>query len=125
MKLVKHSGTDIASAYKKVLEKVAAQKYYLIDFIIWSDSFISNAPLHFLKEYPGIQSVTMKYCVPGHSCCQEVDIAHSLMEKAMNKSEVYSPLGLERVLKQINRSIILFRAIQFQKADIFFPLPSY
>ncbi|PSN57176.1 hypothetical protein C0J52_01489 [Blattella germanica] len=94
------------------------------DFITWSDSFISNAPLHFLKEYPGIQSVTMKYCVPGHSCCQEVDIAQSLIEKAMNKSEVYYPLGIERVLKQINRSRRI-REIQFQQADIFFPLPSY
>ena len=61
----------------------------------------------------------MKYSVPGHSCCQEVDSAYSLIEKAMNKSEVYSPLGLERVLKQINRSRPI-KGIQLQQADLYF-----
>ena len=75
---------------------------YLTELITWSDCFpqnrnscISNETLHFLKENPGIQSLTMKYSVPDHSCCQEVDSAQILIEKAMNKSEVYSPLGLE------------------------------
>ncbi|PSN48120.1 hypothetical protein C0J52_05808 [Blattella germanica] len=66
----------------------------------------------------------MKYSVPGHSCCQEVDSAYSLIEKAMNKSEVYSPLGLERELKQINISKHI-RAIQLQQADLnFFHFPA-
>ncbi|GBL91819.1 hypothetical protein AVEN_172744-1 [Araneus ventricosus] len=45
----------------------------------------------------------MKYSLPGHSCVQEVDSVHSSIEKAMNKIDFYSLIGLIRILKQVNR----------------------
>ena len=81
------SGNDIASACTKLLETVVSENV----LITWSDScvqqnrnsLISNAVLHFLKENPQINSVTMKYSLPGHSCCP--DSAYSVIEKAMKK----------------------------------------
>jgi hypothetical protein len=42
----------------------------------------------------------MKYSLPGHSSCQEVDSAHSSIEKAMANVDVFSPVGLVKLLKQ-------------------------
>ncbi|GBM20885.1 hypothetical protein AVEN_253694-1 [Araneus ventricosus] len=50
------------------------------------------------------KSVTMKYYLPGHSCVQEVDSVHINIEKVMNKTDFYSPIGLIRILKQVNPS---------------------
>lgn len=58
----------------------------------------------------------MKYSVPGHSCVQLVDNAHSLIEKAMQKSEFYSPVSLIRVLKQANVKKP-FQIIQMKESD--------
>lgn len=44
----------------------------------------------------------MKYSVAGHSCIQEVDNAHSQIEKSLMHIEVWSPIGLIRVLLGIN-----------------------
>ncbi|GBL93030.1 hypothetical protein AVEN_54661-1 [Araneus ventricosus] len=44
----------------------------------------------------------MAYSLPGHSCVLEVDSVHSNIEKAMNKTDFYSPIGLIRILKQDN-----------------------
>ncbi|GBN65007.1 hypothetical protein AVEN_57018-1 [Araneus ventricosus] len=44
----------------------------------------------------------VKYSLPRHSCVQEVDSVHSNIEKAMNKTDFYSPIGLIRILKQVN-----------------------
>lgn len=117
------TGNDLASAFMKMLEVIHSENEFT-DLITWSDScipqnrnsFISNAVLHFLKENPNINSLIMKYSLPGHSCCQEVDSAHSLIEKAMKKTEIYSPLGLTRLLKQINK-FRPYRVIQLQQQD--------
>ncbi|GBO13188.1 hypothetical protein AVEN_124412-1 [Araneus ventricosus] len=44
----------------------------------------------------------MKYSLPGHSYVQEVDSVHRSIEKTMNKTDFYSPIGLIRILKQVN-----------------------
>ncbi|GBM06057.1 hypothetical protein AVEN_49437-1 [Araneus ventricosus] len=46
----------------------------------------------------------MKYYLPGHSCVQKVDSVHSNIEKVMDKTDFYSPIGLIRILKQVNPS---------------------
>ncbi|GBL90709.1 hypothetical protein AVEN_219369-1 [Araneus ventricosus] len=82
----------------------------ITELITWPDScvpqnrnsIISNSVLHFLKDNPEVKSVTMKYSLPGHSCVQEVDSVHSNIEKAINKTDFYSPIGLIRILKQVN-----------------------
>lgn len=45
----------------------------------------------------------MKYSIPGHSCIQEVDNAHSQIEKAIKNLEIWSPIGLTRELLKVNR----------------------
>ncbi|GBN48489.1 hypothetical protein AVEN_238656-1 [Araneus ventricosus] len=103
------AGNDIASAFHKILT-VLTEKNDITELITWSDScdpqnrnsIISNSVLHSLKDNPQVKSVTMKYSLPGHSGVQEVDSVHSNIEKAMNKIDFYSPIGLIRILKQVN-----------------------
>jgi len=45
----------------------------------------------------------MKYSVAGHSCIQEVDNAQSQIKKLLMHIEVWSPIGLIRVLLGVNR----------------------
>jgi hypothetical protein len=119
------SGNDLASALYKILGKVA-EEHEFTELILWSDScvpqnrnsFISCAVQNFLHEHPHVSKVTMKYSVPGHSCIQEVDNAHSMIEKAMSQNEFYSPLGLIRILKTINRKSPL-RVLQLKDDDFF------
>ncbi|GBN81666.1 hypothetical protein AVEN_17906-1 [Araneus ventricosus] len=75
------------------------------------NSIISNSVLHFLKGNPQV-----KYSLPKHSCVQEVDFVHSNIEKAMNKTDFYSPIGLIRILKQANPRRP-YRVIQMRSDD--------
>ena len=117
------SGNDLASAFCKILSDVAEEND-VGDLIPWSDScvpqnrnsILSNAVLHFLRDNPNINSITMKYSLPGHSCVQEVDHAHSEIEKLMRKTDFYSPIGLIRMLKQVNRKNP-YRVIQMKPRD--------
>lgn len=119
------SGNDLASALYKILGKVA-NEHEFTEIILWSDScvpqnrnsFISCAVQNFLREHPHITKLTMKYSVPGHSCIQEIDNAHSLTEKAMTQNEFYSPLGLIRILKTSNRKSPL-PVLQMKEDDFF------
>lgn len=66
------------------------------------NSIISFAVLDSLRNHPELQSVTMKYSVPGHGAIQEVDNIHSNIERYMNKTEFFSPLSFIRNLKSVN-----------------------
>ena len=58
----------------------------------------------------------MKYSLAGHSCVQEVDNMHQLIEVAMRVAEFYSPVSFLRLLLKVNRNN-LFRVIQMSKDD--------
>lgn len=117
------AGNDIASALIKILEVVYEENDFT-DLITWSDSCVpqnrnqmmSYAIQRFLRNNPNISSITMKYSVPGHSCIQEIDNAHSQIEKMLNRSEIYSPLGLVRALLKVNRKRP-FKVIQMKSED--------
>lgn len=119
------SGNDLASALYKILTHLAIEHEFT-ELILWSDScvpqnrnsFISCAVQNFLHKHPNIKKITMKYSVPGHSCIQEVDNAHSLIEKGMAHTEFYSPLGLIRILKSINRQHPI-RVLQMGENDFY------
>ena len=64
---------------------------------------MSMALLKFLEENPNIESITQKFCEPGHSSVQEVDNLHSQIERQLGNLEIYSPLGLLRLLPTVNR----------------------
>lgn len=103
------SGNILASAFRKILDKVLEDNN-IADLITWSDScvsqnrnsFISFAVLDAMRDHPELESLTMKYSVPGHSAIQEVDSAHSSIDRFLNKTEFYSPLSFIRNLKSVN-----------------------
>ncbi|GBM59703.1 hypothetical protein AVEN_204723-1 [Araneus ventricosus] len=58
----------------------------------------------------------MKYSLPGDLCVQKVDSVRSNIEKAMNRTDFYSPIGLIRILKQVNPRHP-YRVIQMRPDD--------
>lgn len=72
--------------------------------------------IDFFMDNPQVKAINTKYSVPGHSCVQLVDNAHSLIEKAMSKTEVYSPVGLVHLLKKVSVNKH-FRVIQMKSED--------
>ena len=105
------SGNDIASAVIKVLEKVVEADPGVKHITTWSDSCVpqnknsvmSFAIFDFLRHFPSVESMIMKFSVPGHSCVQEVDNMHSQTENHTRASEFFSPLSLMRILKGVHR----------------------
>ena len=78
--LMGRAGNDLASALVKILEMVFSENKELKNLVLWSDScvpqnrnsLISYAIAYFLQMNPSIQSLTMKFSTPGHSCVQEI-----------------------------------------------------
>lgn len=62
------------------------------------NSFLSFAIIDTMRDHPKLNSITMKCSVLGHGAIQEVDNAHS----NMNKTEFYSPLSFIKNLKSVN-----------------------
>lgn len=105
------AGNDIVSAFKKILDVLNSENENdITDLVTWSDScvpqnrnsLISNAVLDFMRDKSNISSMVMKYSLPGHSCVQEIDNIHSQIKKAFRTNYFYSPIGLVRLLKQVN-----------------------
>ena len=121
------AGNDIASSVVKILEAIVDENSddpRVKNITLWSDScvpqnrnsFFSTAIKVFLKNHPEIVSIEHKYCEPGHSTIQEVDNLHSQIEAVCRHSEIYSPVGLLRMLKKVNRSKPL-KIIQIKSQD--------
>nr|CAH7721859.1 unnamed protein product [Callosobruchus chinensis] len=103
-------GNDIASALFIILTKVLADHPHLTELSLWSDSCVAQnrnsmlafSVLKFLSESESLETITIKYSVPGHSSVQEVDATHSAIERVLQKTEYYSPLSLLRILLKVN-----------------------
>ena len=119
-------GNDIASAVVKILKNIVQQHSHIQHLTLWSDSCVpqnknsimSLALKKFLEENPTVKSITQKYSEKGHSCVQEVDAIHSCIEKALSPCEVFSPLGLVKVLTNLRRKGKVV-VIQMRKEDFF------
>jgi len=106
------SGNDIASGLVVILEKVLADHPAVHDFILWSDSCVpqnrnkimTTAIKLFMHDHPSVKTIVQKFCEPGHSEVQEIDNLHSQLETALGNAEIYSPLGLVRILKRCPRN---------------------
>lgn len=104
------SGNCIASAFRKIVERVLEDNH-VEELITWSDScvpqnrnsHIAFCVLDILKNHPDLKSLTMKYSLPGHGCVQEVDNIHSQIERYMAQKEFFSPLSFMKELKQVNK----------------------
>ncbi len=105
------SGNDLASALIAILEKIVNNYSEVKSFVLWSDSCIAQnknsimsfALTHFIKTHENIKEIIVKFSAPGHSCVQEVDNIHSMIEKTLNKSEFFSISSLVRLIKNANR----------------------
>ncbi|GFO27181.1 DNA repair protein rhp54 [Plakobranchus ocellatus] len=70
------AGNDIASAFIRMLEKITEERSDIKRITTWSDSCVpqnrnrimSHAIHRFLHLHQNIDSITMKFSVPGHSC---------------------------------------------------------
>ena len=99
---------EIASALIKILKTISETYPEYKSLILWSDSCIPqnrNSAMSFalmnFTQQSNFETVTQKFCTPGHSSIQEVDNVHSHVEKTMKLSETYSPISLMRVLKSV------------------------
>jgi hypothetical protein len=105
------SANDIASSLYLILEKIVSKHSNVESLILWSDSCISQnknsiisyALINFIKIDQQINQILMKFSVPGHGCVQEVDNIHSLIEKTLRKSEVFSLNTIARLIENSNR----------------------
>ena len=79
-------------------------------------AFFATAVKVFLKNHPQVLTIEHKFCEPGHSTIQEVDNLHSQIEQVCGNSEIYSPVGLLRMLKKVHRRKPL-KLIQLRPQD--------
>lgn len=122
--LMGRKGTDIASAVCKLLSQVMSDHPEIQHITLWSDScvpqnrnsIISFALSQFLWQTKNLESITIRYSTPGHSCVQEVDAVHSAIERILSKVEYYSPLSLIRILLKVNRHKP-YKVIQMKLSD--------
>ncbi|XP_065684329.1 uncharacterized protein LOC124817823 [Hydra vulgaris] len=63
------------------------------------------------------QNVDPKTAIVCHSSIQECDNIHSQIEKSLSAAEIFSPLGLERAIKNVNRKKP-FSVYQMQLVDV-------
>jgi len=104
------TGNDIASSVVKLLEEIVKLYPSVTDFTLWSDSCVpqnknsvmSFALIAFLNRNSHVKSITQKFGEPGHSPVQEVHNLNSQIERKLKNKDVFSPVGLLRVLKQVN-----------------------
>ena len=118
------SGYDMASAICRILEAVLKAHPNIKNLILWSDScvpqnrnkILSTAISSFLQKYPEIQSITQKFSESGHTCIQEIDAEHSSIGSVLKKTELYSPLGVVRMLKSV-RHFHPFNILQMKESE--------
>jgi hypothetical protein len=67
------------------------------------NSIICFALTNFINTHKNITQITIKYSVPGHSSVQEVDNAHSYIEKTLKNNECFSLSSIIRLIKVSNR----------------------
>lgn len=101
------SGNDIASAVTQLLEEVVKETPNLQNIILWSDSCVPQnrnslmalALKNFVdRDDNSVKTIHQKFQEPGHSCVQEVDSLHSVIEKHFRGIELHSPLTIVRAL---------------------------
>jgi hypothetical protein len=109
-----------------ILDKIVDDHPNVTKLVLWSDSCVpqnrnsimSVAIQSFMRNYPQIVAIQQKCCEPGHSEIQEIDCVHSQIEKATENCEIYSPVGLVRILASVPRKNPI-RLIQMRSADVF------
>ncbi|KAB0793697.1 hypothetical protein PPYR_13317 [Photinus pyralis] len=72
------------------------------------------------KYSKGLEIVEQKFSEPGHGNVQEIDCAHSCIEKHIRNLEIWSPMSLVRALLSIPSSWkFKFKVLQMKQTDYF------
>ena len=111
-KLSGRSGNDIASGTTTIIGRILKDFPGITKLILWFDSCVpqnrnshmSVALREVLVKNPNLSFIQQTFCEPGHSAIQEVDNAHSQIERALSSMEIFSPLGLVRSFITVNRN---------------------
>jgi hypothetical protein len=117
-------GNDIASALIAILEKIYLKYPNISEYNLWSDSCIAQdknsimsfAFKNFIKTHENITQITVKFSASGHSCVQEVDNAHSMIEKTLRNAQYFSLSCIERLISISNRKNS-YQIIELKKQD--------
>lgn len=102
-------GNDIASSLTCILTDIMKDYPNIKKLILRLDSRVPQNKNYVMvsalkKLWPNFQTlkkIEQKLCTPGHSSIQEVDNVHSHTEKALNLSEIFSPVSFVRVLSKV------------------------
>lgn len=103
------SGNDIASSLLAHMNGLIEDHPDTRHLILWSDSCVpqnrnsvmSVALQSLLEKHNFLETITQKFCEPGHSSIQDVDALHSSIERTLAPFEIYSPVTLVRHLKTV------------------------
>lgn len=117
----------LASAISKILNQIIVDVPNIKKMTLWSDACVpqnrnkmmSMALIIFLNQEHTVQQISQKFSEPGHSQIQELDSIHSKIERYFKNIEVYSPVSLMRLLKEIPKRKAVLKIIQLQKNDFF------
>ncbi|KAJ8970580.1 hypothetical protein NQ314_001104, partial [Rhamnusium bicolor] len=122
------AGVHLASALIRILKEIVRDNPQLERLILWSDSCVpqnKNSIMSFAlqcflksKDCGKLQVIEQKFGEPGHGNVQEIDNAHSCIERYIRNMEIWSPLTLIRLLLNIPKSWKLkFKFIQMTVKD--------
>ena len=110
-KLSGRSGTVIASGTTTIIGRVIKNFPVIAKYILWFDSCVpqnrnshmSLALREVLVKNPNISFIQQRFFERGHSAIQEVDNAHSQIERGLSPMEIFSPLGPVHSFITVNR----------------------
>lgn len=119
-------GTHIANALIKLLMRITQDNPDLEYLIIWSDScvpqnrnsIVSAAIQRFIdSSVSRIKEIVQKFSEAGHSQIQEVDTAHSVIEKFLRRKFIYSPPALLDEIRKIPEGKLKFVVVEMEECD--------
>lgn len=118
-------GTHIANALIKILKRILAENTWIEHLTLWSDSctpqnrnsIMSAALQSFLDsdESFNLRQINQKFSESGHGLVQEVDNAHSVIERILRNKFVYSPPSLLKTISEIPERKLKFVVIPMEK----------
>lgn len=123
------AGTHLASALVKALKRIVLDNPEKEELTLWSDScvpqnrnsYMSAAIQGFLNSnHSGcIQTIDHKYSEAGHGEVQNVDCAHSVIEKFLRGKFIYSPVSLVKQFHKIPPGKSEFVILEMDDSDYF------
>lgn len=122
-------GTHIANALIKILKRILADNPWIEHLTLWSDSctpqnrnsIMSAALQCFLnsEESVNLRCIDQKFSEAGHGQVQEVDSAHSVIERNLRNKFIHSPPALIDEISKIPENKLKFVVISMEEKDYF------